>query len=175
MTSDVYKTCRAIVANCIDNGNSVIDINELIHKALILADFSTMEDSEKNAIIARSYITITLNQAGYRAPFRREGFFVNVEEGKKEYVEAVVNNAKVDAKTYTRIYESLLEVLNKRFRTAEIDGQMEFDFDSGEYVEQITKEDILEMLRAEATRTLSEQIEEEQKQDSQASEEEVSS
>ncbi len=152
MTSGIYKTCRQIIANHIDSGKKVIDRDELIREALILADFSEMEESEQHEMILGFALTTMLNSLGYYSVVRRKGYYANANECKRAYLKAIVNNASVDAKTDAARYETLLGILNKRFpATAEIPGQMEMDFESNEIVEQMTEEDLLQMLMDEAS------------------------
>lgn len=65
---------------------------------------------------------------------------------KKAYLKQLIKNAKNDM---ARL-EKLVEKLNKQVDIAEIDGQMAFDADTMEIFEEMTEEELVEMLREEA-------------------------
>lgn len=147
MKTGIYKTCRLVIAKYINSGRSVINIDDCLNEVLAVADFSEMTEDEKDEMISRFALTNVLNSHNFYSVVRRKGFFANIDDCKKAYLKAIINNAKNDVVRY----EALLDKLNKRLDVAEIDGQMEFDFDSNEIIEQVTADDLLRMLREEAS------------------------
>ena len=146
MKTGIYKTCRLVIAKYINSGRSVINIDDCLNEVLAVADFSEMTEDEKDEMISRFALTNVLNSHNFYSVVRRKGFFANIDDCKKAYLEAIINNAKDDVKRY----ETLLEKLNKRLDVAEIPGQLEIDFDTCEVVEQLTQEQLLQMLKEEA-------------------------
>lgn len=146
MKTGIYKTCRLVVARHINSGKNVINIDDCLQEVLAKADFSEMTEDEKDEMISRFALTNVLNSHNFYSVVRRKGFFANIDDCKKAYLEAIINNAK----DYVKRFETLLEKLNKRIEVAEIDGQMEIDFDTNEFVEQLTQEQLLKMLKEEA-------------------------
>lgn len=146
MKTGIYKTCRLVVARYINSGKNVINIDDCLQEVLAKADFSEMTEDEKDEMISKFALTNVLNSNNFYSVVRRKGFFANIDDCKKAYLEAIINNAKDDVKRY----ETLLEKLNKRLDVAEIPGQLEIDFDTYEVVEQLTQEQLLQMLKEEA-------------------------
>lgn len=146
MKKDVYRKCRAIIAKRISLNAKVISMDKCMNEAMTTIDFTEMEEDEWKRIALKSMLTSACNSNNYYSVKRRKGFFANIDVCRKAYIRAIIDNADKDI---NRI-KKLLDKLSKRLDTAEIDGQMEFDFDTGEISEQITEEQILEMLEAEA-------------------------
>ena len=146
MRNGLYKTCNMIIARHLKSGKNVIDINKCLKEAMAVADFSGMDEEELQATVLKLMLTSALNSSNFYSVIRRKGYYANVDNCNKAYLKAIINNAQTDVKRF----ETLLEKLNKRIEVAEIDGQMEFDFDTNEIIEQLTQEQLLQMLEEEA-------------------------
>lgn len=146
MKSGIYKTCRLIASRYINKGATVINMDDCMKEAMIMADFSDMTEEEMQETILRLTLTSILNANKYYSVVRRKGLFANSENCKKAYLKQLIKNAKNDVKRL----EKLLKKLNRRIEVAEIDGQMAFDTDTMEIIEEMTEEELVEMLRQEA-------------------------
>lgn len=146
MKNNIYKTCNLIASRKVKSGATVININDLMREAMALADFSGMTEEEMQRTILRLTLTSILNAHRYYSVVRRKGLFANSENCKKAYLKQLIENAKHDV----RRLEKLLKRLNDNLDIAEIDGQMAFDADTMEIFEEMTEEELVEMLREEA-------------------------
>lgn len=146
MKSSIYKTCRLIISKYINKGATVVDVEKCMAEARATVDFSDMTIEEMQETILRLTLTTILNANKFYSVVRRKGLFANSENCKKAYLKQLIENAKSDVK---RI-ETLIEKLNKQVNIAEIDGQMAFDADTMEIFEEMTKEELVQMLREEA-------------------------
>ena len=146
MKSGIYKTCRLVISKYINKGATVVDVEKCMAEARATVDFSDMTIEEMQETILRLTLTTILNANKFYSVVRRKGLFANSENCKKAYLKQLINNAKSDVK---RI-ETLIEKLNKQVDIAEIDGQMAFDADTMEIFEEMTEEELVEMLREEA-------------------------
>lgn len=147
MSNGLYKTCSLIIANHLKSGKSVIDINKCLREAMAVADFSGMDERELQETVLKLMLTSALNGNNFYSVVRRKGYYANIDNCKRAYLKSIINNAHNDVERF----EKLLDKLNKRLDVAEIDGQMEFDFDSNEIIEQLTQEQLLQMLEEEAS------------------------
>lgn len=146
MKSSIYKTCKLIVSRYINSGATVVDVEKCMAEARATVDFSGMTEEEMQRTILRLTLTSILNAHRYYSVVRRKGLFANSENCKKAYLKQLIKNAKNDM---ARL-EKLVEKLNKQVDIAEIDGQMAFDADTMEIFEEMTEEELVEMLREEA-------------------------
>lgn len=145
MRNGIYRTCRLIASRYINKGATVVDMNACMSEAMALADFSDMTEEEMHEMILRLTLTSIFNANKYYSVVRRKGLFANVKNCKKAYLKRLVENAKNDV---NRI-ETLIAKLNEQIEIAEIDGQMAFT-DTMEIIEEMTEEELVEMLREEA-------------------------
>lgn len=146
MKSSIYKTCKLIVSRYINSGATVVDVEKCMAEARATVDFSDMTIEEMQETILRLVLTTILNANKFYSVVRRKGLFANSENCKKAYLKQLIKNAKNDM---ARL-EKLVEKLNKQVDIAEIDGQMAFDADTMEIFEEMTEEELVEMLREEA-------------------------
>ena len=146
MKSSIYKTCKLIVSRYINSGATVVDVEKCMAEARTTVDFSDMTIKEMQETILRLVLTTILNANKFYSVVRRKGLFANSENCKKAYLKQLIENAKHDVNRL----EKLLKRLNDNLDIAEIDGQMAFDADTMEIFEEMTEEELVEMLREEA-------------------------
>lgn len=90
---------------------------------------------------------VTLYQEGYRSVVKGEGLFVNPDNCEKpEYYGRLFNNAKLAEVQKKKIVDMLV----KRIKDANIEGQLRFDLSSGTVVEDMTEQQLIEMLKEDA-------------------------
>ena len=98
----------------------------------------------------RAVVDSSLAARGYKSVVRGEGLFVNPEKVSNEaYIRRLANNVKKDGFKADEKFQYLLDVLN-RCRNG-VPGQLSLDLETGLIIEDITEEEILDMLRADAS------------------------
>lgn len=94
----------------------------------------------------RAAVEVVLYQKGYRAVVKGEGIFVNLDNcHKPAYLARMFNNAKLTEKQK----QQAVAMIQKVIKANNMEGQLRFDTD-GTIFEDITEQQLIEMLRADA-------------------------
>ena len=95
----------------------------------------------------RAAAEVALYQKGYKSVVKGEGIFVNVENCEKpEYLKRLFNNAKLSESQKV----NAVNIIKKRIKETNIEGQLTIDFSNGEIVENVSEEQLLDMLKDDA-------------------------
>lgn len=146
MKNGIYTQCNIAVSEAINKKSRVISLDKLAKKVLATADFSNVTEQELRDSYVRHALSTTLSDKGWYSVVRGKGFYTTLDNSRREYRKAIADNISGDIERA----EMFLKFINSGLETAEIDGQMIFNPETMEIEVQITEEELLEMLKAEA-------------------------
>ena len=146
MKNGIYSKCNLVVSEAINKGATVISLDRLADAVLDTADFSNVTEKELREAYVRDALSSALGAKEWRSVVKRMGYYVDVNNCRREYKKAIADNVSGDIERDRR----LLEIINSGLKTAEIDGQMAFNPETMQYEEEMTRSELLEMLEAES-------------------------
>lgn len=95
----------------------------------------------------RDAVQVSLYQKGYRSVVKGEGIFVNLKNCEKpEYLSRLFNNAKLSEAQKTKV----VGIIKKTIKEQGCEGQLTFDLEDGTIIEDVTEQQLIEMLRKDA-------------------------
>ncbi len=142
----LYTAITAVI-NEREDTHRVMDVKELIKmvKAEVNVYSAPVDWFINQALMAA--IESSLGKMGYRSVVHGEGLFVNLDKCKnKHYLARMLNEAKL-AEIQK---EQALNMITKQIKNSGVEGQMSIDFSTLTCVEDLTDEQLIEMLRADA-------------------------
>lgn len=147
----LHTALNSLILKAEDEKRMVIDVYALVEEVKNIINTYTVSVQDAVNTILLGAAEVALHQKGYRSVVRGEGLFVNPDSVKKpEYFERLLNNAIMSEVQK----KHALEVLMDSARRSGCDGQLSFDLENpGCYYEDVTEEQLLEMLRLDATGT----------------------
>ena len=145
---NLYGAINALIRIKESENRVAIDVNDLKNAVKEEVDvYSATLDWYVDKVLSQA-IEIVLNQNGYRSVVRGNGIFVNPDNcSKPEYISRLFNNAKLSELEKQQI----VNMMKQSIKTAGIQGQLRFDFETGMILEDITEEDLVRMLLEDAT------------------------
>ena len=146
MKTGIYTDCGVAVSEAINKKVKVISLDNLARRVIQKADFSNVTEDELRESYVRHALATTLSDRGYYSVVRGKGYYVNLDNCRREYKKAIADNVASDAEKAER----LLKIINSGLETAEIDGQMVLNPETMEIESEITQSELLEMLQEES-------------------------
>lgn len=147
----LHTALNSLILRAEDEKRMAIDVYSLVEevKGIINTYAVSVEDAVNTILLGAA--EVALHQNGYKSVVKGKGLFVNPDFIKKpEYFERLLNNAILSEAQKKHATEILLDSA----RRSGCDGQLSFDLDNpGYYYEDVTEDQLLEMLRADATGT----------------------
>ncbi|MBR3244087.1 MAG: hypothetical protein IKF90_15550 [Parasporobacterium sp.] len=135
----------------------ISDQNILVISVKTLADYidiSEMDPDEKDRRLKQAMASVALYQNGFRSVERGSGYFLDYRNCDNPiYLQKLCENADIDAKTKGVVLKALEEIKQKNIDTLPEYAQFVFDFDddgNSSYIEEITKDQLIEMLKKDA-------------------------
>lgn len=144
---DITEHFKVMLSAKEQKDESIIDANKMTQDILLSSDLSGLTREQLEYRFVSAYVRCLLYQANYRSVIRGKGFFVNEKTLRPELVARLFNNQKMTRDQA----EQILSNIKKHIRNNDtIAGQLEYDFETGEYRETMTMEDLLQMLESES-------------------------
>lgn len=142
----LYTAIGAIIHQLEDNGCLAIDAKDIVSALKGEVDIYSVPRERFVNFALEAASRCGLYQNGYRSVVRGEGLFVNLNAcNKKEYLARLFNNAKLSESAKTQA----VNLIMKQIKT-QIPGQLTFDFDTGDCIEEVSEEELIAMLKADA-------------------------
>ena len=147
----LYPALNSLILKAEDEKRMAIDVYSLVEevKNIINTYAVSVEDAVNTLLVGAA--EVALHQNGYKSVVKGKGLFVNPDLIKKpEYFSRLINNAVMNEAQKRHATEILLDSI----RRSGCEGQLSLDLENpGHYYEDVTEEQLLEMLRADATGT----------------------
>lgn len=143
----LYTAISAIINQRESDMRLAADVDDIIKDVKNEVDVYSASLEWYIRFALRAAVEVVLYQKGYRSVVKGEGIFVNLENCKKqEYLARMFNNAKISEAQKAKA----VAIITKAIKNSGVEGQLAFDFETGQIVEDFTEEQLLEMLKADA-------------------------
>lgn len=147
----LYTALNSLILKAEDENRMVIDVHSLVEEVkAVINTYSVSVEDAVNTILEGA-AQVALQQNGYKSVAWGKGLFVNPDIIKNPaYFARLFNNAAMSEAQKRHAKEMILDSI----RRSGCEGQMSLDLDNpGRYYEDITEDQLVEMLRADATGT----------------------
>ena len=143
----LYTALNALITQRESENRAAISVDDMIEAVKKEVDVYSASLDWYIRFALRAAADSALYQRGYRSVVHGEGLFVNYENCiKPQYLARLFNNAKLSEEQKRRATERIRTAI----KNSGVDGQMTIDFETGEIVEDITEEQLILMLLADA-------------------------
>lgn len=143
----LYTALNSLIKSKESEGKICIDKETLVRDVQKEVDVHSASLDWFINMALRAAAEVALYQNGYRSVVKGDGLFVNPEHcNKKDYLIRLFNNAKLTEIQKQKVVEVIKKTVNEKI----IPGQLTMDFSTGLLVEDLTVDQILEMLRQDA-------------------------
>lgn len=143
----LYTALASLIKDREASGKLAIDVKALIEdvKSEVDVHSASLDWYVKTAL--SSAAECALWRSGYRSVKKGEGLFVNADHcTNKAYLARLFNNAKLSEMQKKQV----AAFLAKKIKTLGFNGQLSLDLETGLITEDVTEEQLLEMLRKDA-------------------------
>ena len=143
----LYTAINAIIREKESQGKGAIHTEQVISEVKKEVDIhsATLDWYVDGAI--SDAVGSCLWQAGYRAVEKGTGLFVNPDRIKRpEYLSKLFNNAHLSAQQKQQV----VDMMAKKIQDSGVSGQMSFDFENNMFIEDITTDQLIQMLMEDA-------------------------
>ena len=145
---DITSHFKLLLAAREHDNEIIIDANKMARQLYMRSDLSAMTREELEQRFIGIYVRGLLWQSGYRSIFKRYGYYINEKTLRPEMIARLFNNQKKSRDQVEKVLTSIKKHIRKNADV--LDGQMEFDFDNGTYIESVSKDELLRMIEEEA-------------------------
>ena len=143
----LYTALNVIIRTKEDENRLAIDVQTLINEVKNEVDIYSAPFEWYVQAALRAAAEVALWRNGYRSVVKGNGLFVNVSHcDNPEYMKRLYNNEILTEKQKQKIKTFLLE----RVKQTNIPGQLIMDFDSGTIIEDVSTQQLIEMLTRDA-------------------------
>lgn len=143
----LYSALSALIKQREDEERLVISADMLVDEVKDEVDVHSAKLEWYINFALRAAAEVALYQAGYRSVIKGKGYFASaINCDKPEYLARFFNNAKLTEQQKHRV----VSYLKRRINEVGLQGQMSIDFDTGEIVEDVSLDALVEMLKADA-------------------------
>ena len=143
----LYTAITSIIREKEEKYNLVISTDDMVTR---LKDQNYLDSVPREVLedyLLRFAVAIGLNDNGYRSVVKGEGLYINLENCERaEFLNRLFNNA-VEMEQQK---EQVVSLILKQRERAGIAGQTSIDPETGMIIEDITEEQLLDLLRKEA-------------------------
>lgn len=150
MADGIYSKLSQRIKEISDQDILVINVRTLAE----YIDISEMDPAEKDRRLKQAMASVALYQNGFRSVERGSGYFLDYKNCDNPiYLQKLCDNANVDAKTKSIVLRALEQLKQKNIDGLPEYAQFVFDFDddgNSQYIEEITRDQLIEMLRKDA-------------------------
>ena len=144
----LYTALNALIKQKEEEGRLAVSADDLIEEVKEEVDVYSASLDWYIKFALRAAVQISLWQSGYRSVIKGNGMFVNLQNcTKPEYLSRLFNNAKLSE----RQKQQVVNMIKRRISELGMPGQMSMDFETGMITEDITEEQLMEMLIEDAT------------------------
>ncbi len=138
---------KAVINERESENRLAVDVDDIMKATKEEVDISQVPVGWLTDFALRAAAEVALYQKGYKSVVKGEGIFVNVENCEKpEYLKRLFNNAKLSESQKV----NAVNIIKKRIKETNIEGQLTIDFSNGEIVENVSEEQLLDMLKDDA-------------------------
>ena len=143
----LYTAITAIIKEKESEFRLAISTNDIVNRLKNEIDIETVPKEVLADYVLRFAAAVGLNDNGYRSVIRGNGLYIKLENCEKsEYLNRLYNNAFLSEKQK----EQIVNLIKKQREIAGIAGQTSFDLDTGMIIEDVTEEQLLELLKRDA-------------------------
>lgn len=143
----LYTAITAIIKEKESEFRLAISTDDIVERLKNEIDIETVPREVLADYVLRFAAAIGLNNNGYRSVLKGNGLYVNLYNCEKaEYLSRLHNNAVLSEKQKQQV----VNLIRKQCEITGIAGQTSFDLDTGMIVEDVTEEQLLELLKKDA-------------------------
>ena len=143
----LYTALAAIINQKEQDLHLAIDVADVIKDVKNEVDVHSASLDWYINFALRAAAEVSLYQKGYRSVVHGEGIFVSLPNcSKPEYLAHMFNNAKLSEQQK----KQTVNLIAKQIKAQGVEGQLSFDLETGTVIEDVSEEQLIEMLKADA-------------------------
>lgn len=145
----LYTAISAIVSQREEEARLAVDVEDIIEDVKNEVDVYSASLQWYIQFALKAAVEVGLYKKGYRSVVKGEGIFVNLANcNKPEYLARLFNNAKLSEVQKQKV----VAILSKTIKDCGIENQLTYDFENMTIVEEISEQQLIEMLKADAAK-----------------------